>query len=210
MLHFFFIATFPVKCIMLVLIGISVYSWRMILQYYHLFQNKQQAFRDFEHRLWQSKDLEAFYQSEDAASSDMAQIFVTGFREIFHENASSEISTAVTKKIAAVMNNTCDRLYASEVGQLSTLATIGSVSPYIGLLGTVLGIMHALSMINPADPGAIVHIIPGICEALVTTAIGLFVAIPAVFAYNRFTHQLNDLYARYEICLTHLKNILED
>jgi len=190
-------ADLVVKGVMIALILASIWTWAIIIgQWLKLASvgNQSEAFeRDFA----QVEDVESFARSHQASKIPAAQIFQTGFAEwrastkvkpIDKEATRSRLATVLASTIAGEIDRLSDRL--------NVLATIGAVAPFVGLFGTVWGIMRSFTGIAQAQNTSLAVVAPGIAEALFATALGLFAAIPAVIAYNRFSHRLNRLEAR--------------
>jgi len=204
-------ASIVVQGILALLIGLSLWSWWQI--FLKMFQLKR-ASRDtdaFEDSFWKGGDLNAIYQSasQSLTGTGLEHIFTAGFRE-FTKHRKQGSNPAVTldsarRAMRAAYQREIDTLEA----HLSGLATVGSVSPYIGLLGTVWGIMNAFRGLANVSQATLAQVAPGIAEALIATAIGLFAAIPAVVAYNRYTHDVDRLSVRYETFIEEFSNILQ-
>ncbi|MEO1767437.1 protein TolQ [Thiobacter aerophilum] len=206
-------ASLVVKLVMLLLLVASFLSWLFIFQkLFSLRQAVRQA-DDFEREFWSGVDLAALFQSLTSGpivARGMAKIFEAGFREF------SKLKRQGGMDISAVMDGTRRAMraaYQRELdqleGRLSFLATVGSVSPYVGLFGTVWGIMNSFRGLANVGQATLAHVAPGIAEALIATAMGLFAAIPAVIAYNRYTHDIDRLATRYESFMEELSNILQ-
>ncbi|HRQ05477.1 MAG TPA: MotA/TolQ/ExbB proton channel family protein, partial [Nitrosomonas halophila] len=156
-------------------------------------------------------DLNALYQraagARDTAGS-MERIFEAGFREFIKYQQGVDVGTVMESTrgaMRAVYQREMDRLES----HLSFLATVGSVSPYVGLFGTVWGIMNAFRELSNISQATIAHVAPGIAEALIATAMGLFAAIPAVVAYNRYASDTGQLATRYESFIEEVSNVLQ-
>jgi len=168
---------------------------------------------DFEREFWGGTDLVGLYQRASSgryAATGMERIFESGFKEFLKLKGrpGADISSLLDGTRRA-MKATYQRELDSLELHLAFLATVGSVSPYIGLLGTVWGIMNAFRGLSNVAQATLTQVAPGIAEALVATAMGLFAAIPAVIAYNRFTHDIDRLASRYESFMEELQNILQ-
>ena len=205
-------ASVLVKFIMIALLLLSIISWAFIFQRHSTYRTAKIQQEQFEEQFWSGTDLNRLYESleaRDAKLDGMAKIFVEGFREFLrlrqHAKVAPEVvMTGSERSMRIVVNKEIERLEA----QLPFLATVGSVSPYIGLLGTVWGIMHAFLALGAVKQASISMVAPGIAEALIATAMGLFAAIPAVVAYNRFSQHLERLVGRYETFKEEFSNIL--
>jgi biopolymer transport protein TolQ len=168
---------------------------------------------EFEREFWGGTDLVGLYQRASSgryAATGMERIFEAGFKEFLKlkGRAGSDMSALIDGTRRAMKAN-YQREMDSLESHLSFLATVGSVSPYIGLFGTVWGIMNAFRGLSNVAQATLAQVAPGIAEALVATAMGLFAAIPAVIAYNRFSHDIDRLASRYESFMEELQNILQ-
>lgn len=205
-------ASIIVQAIMILLLLLSVISWEMI---YNRSRSLKRAINDgnlFEQRFWSGIDLGKLYSdlsSRQTAPSGMELLFVAGYRE-FARLRKQEGTSA-----EAVMDGTHRAMrvaYSREIDKievhLSFLATIGSTTPYIGLFGTVWGIMNSFIALGTVKQATLTMVAPGIAEALIATAMGLFAAIPAVIAYNRFTHKVQKIETQYENFVEEFSGIL--
>jgi biopolymer transport protein TolQ len=206
-------ASLPVQIVMLLLIGASLVSWSIIFTKRRLIRRTQEASDDFEAAFWSGGDLNTLYQSASrtkGGSMGMASIFEAGFREFNRaiqggtKNPDKIIEESRRGMRIAQMRE-MDRLEQS----LATLATIGSTSPYVGLFGTVWGIMVAFMQIGSMQTATLAVVAPPIAEALIATATGLFAAIPAVIAYNRFADKVVRLEYRFDGFSEEFSSILE-
>jgi len=188
-------ASLVVQLVLVALLLASLASWAIIFQKRRLLREARAASDDFEHSFWSGGDLSTMYKrltSRGDSHSGMERIFEAGFREfgrlrsLSGAQAESLIESARRAMRVSQMKE-IDRLEQS----LSTLATVGSTSPYVGLFGTVWGIMNSFQAIAVAKDTSLAVIAPGLAEALFTTAMGLIVAIPAVAAYNKFSTDMN-------------------
>jgi biopolymer transport protein TolQ len=204
-------ASLVVQLVMLLLIAASVASWAIILSKRRLLNDARQATADFEGQFWSGGDLAALYKSlEGGAQTGMADIFVSGFREFSRLRsqlglAGVQLLDASRRAMKIAQLKETDRLEQS----LSTLATIGSTSPYVGLFGTVWGILTAFQALGNVQQATLATVAPAIAEALIATAMGLFAAIPAVIAYNRYADQVSRLELRYDTFTEELSAILQ-
>lgn len=204
-------ASVVVQAVLVLLVGLSLWSWSQI--FLKMFQLNR-AMRDtdaFEDLFWKGGELADLYQraSQSRSGGSLQHIFSAGFRE-YSKHRKQGSSAAVTldsarRAMRAAYQREIDTLEA----HLSGLATVGSVSPYIGLFGTVWGIMNAFRGLANVSQATLAQVAPGIAEALIATAIGLFAAIPAVVAYNRYTHDVDRLAVRYETFIEEFSNILQ-
>ena len=204
-------ASVVVQAVLLLLVVLSVWSWWQI--FLKRFQLKR-ATREtdlFENEFWKGGDLNDLYQgaSKSRSGSGLEHIFTAGFRE-YSKHRKQGSSPAITMDSARrAMRATFQREIDAIDAHLAGLATVGSVSPYIGLFGTVWGIMNAFRGLANVSQATLANVAPGIAEALIATAIGLFAAIPAVVAYNRYTHDVDRLAVRFETFIEEFSNILQ-
>ena len=206
-------ASLPVQIVMLLLIGASVVSWSIIFTKRRLIRRTREASDDFEAAFWSGGDLNTLYQSASRAkggSMGMASIFEGGFREF---NRAIQGGTKNPEKVIEESRRGMRVAQMREMDRLeqnlATLATIGSTSPYVGLFGTVWGIMVAFMQIGSAQTATLAVVAPPIAEALIATAMGLFAAIPAVIAYNRYADKVVRLEYRYDGFSEEFSSILE-
>ena len=204
-------ASLPVQMVLLLLLLISIYSWTLIFSKSRYLQKNRRATSDFEKHFWKGKDINALYNQlriyEDELTG-MANIFMAGYVEFIRSRKNIPVDTQLTSSQRAMrvaLNQEADKLDAG----LATLATVGSVSPYIGLFGTVWGIMNSFHALGSMEQITLAMIAPGISEALIATAMGLFAAIPAVMAYNSYTNDIDRLIVRYENFLDEFTSILQ-
>ncbi len=204
-------ASIVVKIVMLILMSASIVSWAMIIQRNKALSQALDDSRKFEDRFWSGIDLSKLYNEVSARAnvSGMEALFKAGFKEFARLHKTSARSPA------AVMEGTQRAMrvgLAREVERLEThlpfLATVGSISPYIGLFGTVWGIMNAFMALGAVQQATLAMVAPPIAEALIATAIGLFAAIPAVIAYNKFSHSVEQLENSYANFVEEFSNIL--
>lgn len=183
-----------VKLVMLILLLASVFSWSFIIQRGFYFSAIHRHIKDFTQHFWSGVSLNDLYEKTQHVKEDPAltQIFNAGFAEYQRLHTLENMpANAKCENIERAMRIACNREIDELQENLNFLATVGSVSPYIGLFGTVWGIMTSFTSLGTAQQATIAMVAPGISEALIATAFGLFAAIPAVIAYNRFTHRLN-------------------
>jgi biopolymer transport protein TolQ len=190
-------ADIVVKIVMLGLLAASIWTWAIIFTHAIRLKRINRATGKYEDAFWASDDIDAFYQKRGAEKLPSAAILSAGLDEWRRSTRVKTIDRSGTReRLATRMNaavaNELDRLS----DRLNILATVGSVAPFVGLFGTVWGIMRAFTAIADANNTSLAVVAPGIAEALFATAIGLFAAIPAVIAYNRLTHGLDRLEAR--------------
>lgn len=205
-------ASFLVQVVMLILLAASVVSWTMIFNKWSAFKKLRESSEVFESDFWSGGELSRLYRewsSDERRMIGMANIFVAGYREYNRLSASSgitrgELVDGVHRAMRVALTREIEVLESS----LSFLATVGSTSPYIGLFGTVWGIMNSFRSLGAMQQVTIATVAPGISEALVATAMGLFAAIPAVIAYNRFNSTSEQLISRYEVFLEEFLSIV--
>ena len=205
-------ASLPVQIVMLLLIGASVVSWSIIFTKRRLIRRTSDASDDFEAAFWSGGDLSALYREVSAQeeSIGMAGIFHAGFSEFARLRSQQGVEPrAVVEGAQRVMRVVLSREMDSLETHLSFLATVGSISPYVGLFGTVWGIMNAFRGLGNAQQATLAMVAPGIAEALIATAMGLFAAIPAVIAYNRYSNDVERLLNRYDNFLEEFSTILQ-
>lgn len=206
-------ASLPVQIIMLILVIASVLSWAIIISKYLQVKRAMSQTRVFEQDFWQSKELSDLHQrvSKDLdQSGPLARIFNAGMGEFLRSRRNAQgDSDLIVDGTYRAMQATTQRELDSLDTKLNFLASTGSVSPYIGLLGTVWGIMHSFIGLSTATNATLSAVAPGIAEALIATAIGLFAAIPAVLAYNYFTTENDKIASRFDSFSDELLNILQ-
>ena len=206
-------ASLPVQLVMVLLILASLMSWSIIFTKRRLIRRTTDASDDFEAEFWSGGDLNTLYRSatrDSAGSVGMASIFESGFREfnraLQHGDASADKLVEECRRAMRVAQmREVDRLEQN----LATLATIGSTSPYVGLFGTVWGIMNAFMALANVQSATLAVVAPPIAEALIATAMGLFAAIPAVIAYNRYADKVVRLEYRYDGFTEEFSSILQ-
>jgi len=199
--------------VMAVLLMASVMSWAIILRKRAEIKKTRAQADKFEEEFWASGDLTAMYRKIEANKNivnGVASIFEAGFREFarLRQHAavtSDQVIEGSRRSMRAALLKETDRLESN----LSMLATIGSTSPYVGLFGTVWGIMSAFHGLGDATQATLAQVAPGISEALVATAMGLFAAIPAVIFYNRYADKVSRLELRYDMFVEELSTILQ-
>ena len=206
-------ASFVVQLVMLALLIASLVSWNIIFTKRRLIHRTKTASDKFETDFWSGGDLNTLYRSATrtkGGSVGMANIFESGFREF---NRISQQGNVEADKIVDECRRAMRVSQMREVDRLeqslATLATIGSTSPYIGLFGTVWGIMTSFHQLANVNQATIAMVAPGISEALIATAMGLFAAIPAVIAYNRYSNQVERLEMRHDNFTEEFSSILQ-
>ncbi len=201
-----------VKLIMLLLIGFSIASWATIIQRTKVLNAADREAADFEDKFWSGTDLARLYKESQARRDELSgaeQIFHSGFKEFARlHQANVHAPDAVVNGASRAMRVSFNRELESLETHIPFLGTVGSISPYIGLFGTVWGIMHAFIALGSVKQATLQMVAPGIAEALIATAIGLFAAIPAVMAYNRFTQRVNKLEQSYDNFMEEFLTIL--
>jgi len=206
-------ASIVVKAVMAMLVLASLLSWTYIFMKLFAIGRARRMADAFEREFWSGADLVGLYQRAAGgryAAVGLERIFEAGFKEFLKLKGrpGSDLS-ALLDGTRRAMKATYQREMDVLESHLSFLATVGSVSPYIGLFGTVWGIMNAFRGLSNVAQATLAQVAPGIAEALVATAMGLFAAIPAVIAYNRFSHDIDRLASRYESFMEELQNILQ-
>ena len=214
LLTYFLNAGPVVKFVMLLLLGASVASWTMIFQRGSFLKKARKAVVQFEDLFWSGTDLSKLYaelSAEEGEAEGLENIFRSGFHEFIRFRKQSGTNSSISLEgTQRAMRIACSREMDKLEQNLSFLATVGSTSPYVGLFGTVWGIMtsfHALGSMQQAT-ATISMVAPGISEALIATAMGLFAAIPAVIAYNRFANEAERLLNQYETFQEEFSSIL--
>ena len=211
--HLFWNASRLVQFVMLILLAGSFVSWMVIFRRYKVFKQSRQEADAFEQSFWSTDELMPLYHEinkPEQRNDGMAHIFVTGMKEFGRlRNQQGTTSTGVMEGVQRVMRAALQREAHYLDQYLSFLATVGSISPYIGLFGTVWGIMNSFRALGNVHHATIAMVAPGIAEALIATAMGLFAAIPAVIAYNRFNHDSELLLARYNTFADEFSAVLQ-
>ncbi len=200
-----------VQCVLALLALVSLMSWTYIFRKYFEIRAAKAQTEQFEEDFWAGGDLNDLYaraSNRRAKIGALGRIFEAGMREFMKARAQRVESSAILDGARRAMRAAFQREMDALDAHLSFLASAGSVSPYVGLLGTVWGIMNAFRGLANVQQATLAHVAPGIAEALVATAIGLFAAIPAVVAYNRFIHDTDRLAIRFESFIEEFSNIL--
>jgi len=206
-------ASLTVQLVMLVLFLASLVSWSIIFSKFFSLRRERKLTAEFEEEFWSGGSMQSLYNkwgSQTKNASGMSEIFVAGYREYqrlsergFANN--NDLLDAVQRSMRVELNREIEHLES----QIPFLATVGSTSPYVGLFGTVWGIMNSFRALGTSTQQATVaSVAPGIAEALIATAMGLFAAIPAVIAYNRFSHHVEKLVGQYEIFMEEFISIV--
>ena len=213
LLHLVLDASLPVQAVMLLLVGASLLSWWFIFIKLFALKHALRLTDAFEREFWAGGDLNSLYQRVAAArgeAGEMERIFEAGFREFLKLRQQPGVSVnVIIDGTRRAMRATYQRELDNLESHLAFLATVGSVSPYVGLFGTVWGIMIAFLGLSSVAQATLAQVAPGIAEALIATAMGLFAAIPAVVGYNRFTHDVDRLANRMESFMEEFSNILQ-
>jgi biopolymer transport protein TolQ len=201
-------ASLPVQLIMLMLVAISIASWTLIFSKRAALKKAREQTQNFEDDFWSGGDLAALHQSiskRRAEQGALARVFDAGMTEFLKAQRTGNALDGSRRAMRAAFQREIDDMETN----LGFLASAGSVSPYIGLLGTVWGIMHAFIGLANVEQATLAAVAPGIAEALIATAIGLFAAIPAVVAFNRFVTEVDRLSIRFETFVDEFLNILQ-
>ncbi|WP_423907658.1 protein TolQ [Candidatus Spongiihabitans sp.] len=210
-LHLLLNASIPVQLVMVLLLLASIISWYMIGSKQAGYKRWSNIADEFESQFWSGGEMKAIYHewSGEREAEGIVNIFLAGFRE-FNRLAQkqnvdrSHMVDGVHRSMRVALSRETSDLEAN----LSFLATVGSTSPYVGLLGTVWGIMNSFQSLGSMQQVTIATVAPGIAEALIATAMGLFAAIPAVIAYNKFANTADKLNSRYEIFMEEFLSIV--
>lgn len=212
LINYFLHASLVVKCVMVILVAASIFSWAYILQRSFYLKDINKLAGKFEQAFWSGEELSKLYtetNQQKTLPQGLEAIFHAGFKEFlrFRKQAGATIEN--------IMENTKRAMRVAQMREqdklethLPFLAIVGSTSPYVGLFGTVWGIMQAFRALANVQQATISMVAPGIAEALIATALGLFAAIPAVIAYNRFVTDINRLMNRFDAFGEELTNIL--
>lgn len=201
MFDLFLQASLLVKLVMLILLGMSIASWAMIIKRSKVLSLAEKSAEKFEDKFWSGNDLSVLYQEVKKRKETLEgteEIFYAGFTEFarlhkLHASSPDYVMEGTGRSMRVAVSREVDELET----HLPFLATVGAISPYIGLFGTVWGIMHAFIALGEVKQATLAMVAPGIAEALVATAMGLFAAIPAVMAYNRFSSKVSKLEHNY-------------
>lgn len=208
-LHYFIQAGFVVKSVMFILLIASITSWTLIIQRACFFSRKKQECKAFQTRFWDSDDLAKLYgniENHPEKRQGLSAIFHSGFKEYLRIRKQGAPSIEPIQRVMQISHSKEASLLERH---LPFFASVGSIAPYIGLFGTVWGIMTSLQALGQASQATIAMVAPGISEALVATALGLFTAIPAYIAYNRYSTQANLLLNQYDLFQDELIALIE-
>ncbi len=185
LLSLFIRADIIVKSVIIILIVCSVYSWAVIIEKFRLFKKINQTTEEFETKFWNSKSAESFYNNLPASTDDpMALVFKDAMQNLLKRRSKSELHERMTTMLETGIEKQMSKISKG----YTFLATVGSTAPFIGLFGTVWGIMNSFQSIAISRNTSLAIVAPGIAEALFATALGLLAAIPAVIAYNKFNN----------------------
>ena len=190
-------ADFVVKTVIVLLIASSIFSWALIFDKIRLFRRIDQSTRSFEDKFWKSKSAEAFYKSlPNKVDDPLTIIFKSAMAELIKTKSKS--SVVQSTRVERVLEVSADNQLKNVEKNFTYLATIGSTAPFIGLFGTVWGIMNSFQSIEISRNTSLAIVAPGIAEALFATALGLLAAIPAVIAYNKFNSDSRRYFSRVD------------
>ena len=197
LIQLFIRADFVVKSVIVILIAASIFSWALIFDKYRLFKKLEKSTSSFEEKFWKSRSAESFYNSFTNRDKDpVATIFQSAMTELIKTKSKS--SAVQTNRVSRVIEISGDKEIKLIEKHFTFLATVGSTAPFIGLFGTVWGIMNSFQSIAISRNTSLAIVAPGIAEALFATALGLLAAIPAVVAYNKFNSDLKKYGSRIE------------
>jgi len=197
LIQLFIRADFVVKSVIIILIAASIYSWALIFEKYKLFKKIEKTTSIFEDKFWKSRSAESFYNSLQNREKDpLANIFQSAMTELIKTKSKS--SAVQAARVSRVLEISGDKEIKLIEKHFTFLATVGATAPFIGLFGTVWGIMNSFQSIAISRNTSLAIVAPGIAEALFATALGLLAAIPAVIAYNKFNSDLKRYGSRIE------------
>jgi len=188
LMNLFIRADIIVKSVIILLIACSVYSWAVIIEKFRLFKKINESSEEFETKFWNSKSAESFYNNLPANIEDpMALVFKEAMQNLLKRKSKIDLNTRMTTMLETGIEKQMSKISKG----FTFLATVGSTAPFIGLFGTVWGIMNSFQSIAISRNTSLAIVAPGIAEALFATALGLLAAIPAVIAYNKFNNDSN-------------------
>ena len=194
-INLFIRADIIVKLVIIMLIAASIYSWAIIFEKYRLFKKINQSTIDFEEKFWRSKSAETFYNNLPSEIDDpMAMVFKDSMQTVLKSRSKSNLS----ERLTSIMATNIEKQMSVIEKNFTFLATVGATAPFIGLFGTVWGIMNSFQSIAISRNTSLAIVAPGIAEALFATALGLLAAIPAVVAYNKFNSDAKKYYNKLE------------
>lgn len=209
-LGYFIHASFVVKSVMFILLIGSIFSWTLIFERIMFFRAQRDATKEFLKKFWRSSDLSRLYfdlEADHDQNKGIAALFYSGFQAYWKRRQNKNIAVDAIDRVMQIEQA---KQAAMLEKHLSFFASIGSISPFIGLFGTVWGIMTSFQALGQAQQATIAMVAPGISEALVATALGLFTAIPGVIAYNRFNNLANTQLEQYELFQQEFMALIED
>ena len=185
LMNLFIRADIIVKSVIILLIACSIYSWAVIIEKFRLFKKINLSTEEFETKFWNSKSAESFYNNLPTNTEDpMALIFKDAMQNLLKRKSKSDLNNRITTILETAIEKQMSKISKG----FTFLATVGSTAPFIGLFGTVWGIMNSFQSIAISRNTSLAIVAPGIAEALFATALGLLAAIPAVIAYNKFNY----------------------
>jgi biopolymer transport protein TolQ len=185
LMNLFLRADIIVKSVIIILIACSIYSWAVIIEKFRLFKKINQSTEEFESKFWNSKSAETFYNNLPSNIEDpMALVFKDAMQSLLKKRSRTDINSRMTTMLETGIEKQISKISKG----FTFLATVGSTAPFIGLFGTVWGIMNSFQSIAISRNTSLAIVAPGIAEALFATALGLLAAIPAVIAYNKFNN----------------------
>ena len=194
-LNLFIRADIIVKLVIIMLIAASIYSWGIIFEKFRMFKKINQSTLEFEEKFWRSKSAETFYNNLPSDMDDpMAMVFKDSMQTVLKSRSKSNLSERLTN----IMSTNIEKQMSTIEKNFTFLATVGATAPFIGLFGTVWGIMNSFQSIAISRNTSLAIVAPGIAEALFATALGLLAAIPAVAAYNKFSSDIEKVTLRLE------------
>ena len=205
-------ASLLVKSVMLLLLGFSIACWTMIFQRRKVLKHAKVQLSTFEEKFWSGADLGQLYKEVNARNklNGVEHLFAAGFKEFIRlSKTNSQSPTMIVEGSQRAMRVALSREVDNLELHLPFMATVGSISPYIGLFGTVWGIMNSFIALGAVQQATLAMVAPGIAEALVATAMGLFAAIPAVMAFNRFSHSVEKLENGYGNFMEEFSSVLQ-
>jgi biopolymer transport protein TolQ len=204
-------ATLVVQFVMALLLAVSLASWTAIFSKFFALRRARAETESFERQFWGGTELAQMYAqatNNRRKTGALERIFEAGMTEFLKLRGKGDVQATLDGARRAMRASYQREMDVLE-SRLSFLASVGSVSPYVGLFGTVWGIMHAFTGLASLEQATLASVAPGIAEALIATAIGLFAAIPAVVAYNRYAHEIDRLANRFESFIEEFSNILQ-
>ncbi|OOY68725.1 protein TolQ [Solemya velum gill symbiont] len=199
-----------VKAVLLLLLLASVFSWGAIIDRSRAFSKARKTAKTFRKKFWEGEDLGSFFKrAKPKKYGGMCSIFTAGFKEFTTTREHGGDHITIINNSRRAMRVAQNRELTRLENQLTLLATVGSTSPYVGLFGTVWGILNSFQALGSVQQATLSMVAPGIAEALVATALGLFAAIPAVIAYNKYTAEIERLEGEYDDFIEEFTNVLQ-